>query len=188
MKKQFQIPTVFLLFVSFIVFTAATSLINSPADDFTYVGVKKCKTCHKGDSKGNQLEIWEASAHANAYKTLETPEADAIATEKNFETPAAETPECVKCHVLGKDIDPAALEDSFDKTEGVQCETCHGPGSGYKKLSIMKDREKAVENGLLVYDDVGTFCKSCHNSESPTFESFNFEERWEQIKHPIPSE
>ena len=62
---------------------------------------------------------------------------------RDFTTPAAETPQCLKCHVLGKDIDPAELESTFNKEDGVQCETCHGPGSEYKKLTIMKDKQKA---------------------------------------------
>lgn len=186
MKKKFQIPALIILLVGFVVFTASNFSISSPAGDFKYVGVDKCKTCHKGDAKGSQFEIWEGSAHANAYKKLETPEADAIAKDKGFETPAVETPACIKCHVLGKDIDPAELEDSFDKTQGVQCETCHGPGSEYKKMSIMKDKEQAIANGLLTPDEA--FCKGCHNSDSPTFTEFNFATAWEKIKHPIPSE
>ncbi len=187
MRKKFQIPALILFLIGFVVFTASNFSISSTASDFKYVGVDKCKTCHKGTIvKGNQYEIWEGSKHANAYKTLETPEADAIAKEKGFETSAVETPECVKCHVLGKDIDPAELDDTFDKTQGVQCETCHGPGSDYKKLSVMKDKEKAIANGLLIPDE--EFCKGCHNSDSPTFTEFNFDTMWEQIKHLIPSE
>ncbi len=161
---------------------------SSAAGDFKYVGVDKCTgACHKGESKGNQLEIWKASKHAQAFKSLQTAEADAIAKEKGFSTPAAETPECVKCHVLGKDISASELEDTFDKTEGVQCESCHGPGSEYKKLSIMKDKEKAIANGMVVHSEGEAFCTTCHNSESPTFKGFDYAEMWEKIKHPTPA-
>ena len=37
-------------------------------------------------------------------KTLESPEADKIAKDKGFDTKASETPACIKCHVLGKDL------------------------------------------------------------------------------------
>ena len=186
MKKKFIILTVFMLFSGFIFISAFATTPAEPAQ-FLYVGVDKCAgACHKGDSKGNQLEIWQNSKHSNAFKNLQTPEADKIAQEKGFTTPAAETPECVKCHTLGIDLSTASLEDSFDKTQGVQCETCHGPGSEYKKLSIMKDRELSKENGLIIHTEKEAFCTGCHNSESPTFKEFNYEEMWAKIKHPKP--
>lgn len=157
------------------------------ASSFKYVGVTTCVgACHKTDSQGKQLDIWKDSKHSQAYKTLLTPEADKIAKEKGFNTPAAETPQCLKCHVLGKEIDPSELEASFSKEEGVQCESCHGPGSEYKKLSIMKDKEKSKENGLIVHDDKAAFCTGCHNAESPTFKGFNYDEMWSKIVHSKP--
>jgi excinuclease UvrABC ATPase subunit len=93
----------------------------------------------------------------------------------------------LKCHVLGKDIVDSELDATFDKTQGVQCETCHGPGSEYKKLTIMKDKQKAVENGLILHTDKEAFCTTCHNSESPTFKGFNLDEMWAKIQHPDPN-
>jgi hypothetical protein len=70
---------------------------------------------------------------------------------------------------------------------GVQCETCHGPGSEYKKMSIMKDKQQALANGLIIHDVGAEFCKSCHNSDSPTFKSFDYETYWAKIKHTNPN-
>ena len=187
MKRKFLIPVLFVVFGGLLFISMSGS--SSPADtaEFMYVGVEKCAgACHKGDSKGNQLEIWQNSKHANAFKNLQTPEADQIAQERGFTTPAAETPECVKCHTLGIDLSTAPLEDTYDKTQGVQCETCHGPGSEYKKLSIMKDVELAKENGLIIHTEKEAFCTNCHNSQSPTFKEFNYDEMWAKIKHPKP--
>ena len=84
-------------------------------------------------------------------------------------------------------MDASLLGKKFKVEQGVQCETCHGPGSGYKKKAIMKDREKAVANGLLVYENPGAeLCINCHNVESPTYVDFVFAEMWEKIKHPKP--
>ena len=174
------------LIVTLILFFTLSSMTfnKEVSGDFKYVGVSKCSPCHKGDSKGKQYEIWKDSKHAQAFKTLTTEAANKIAKDKGFTTPTAETPACVKCHVLGKDLNPAELEDTFDKNDGVQCETCHGPGSGYK--SKMKPKATAIENGLLVAADKEAFCKGCHNSESPTFTAFNYEEMWGKIKHAKP--
>jgi hypothetical protein len=186
MKKK----VIFILCVTFVVslgFLITDNTINSQAQP-KYVGVTSCVgACHKTESQGNQLGIWQNSQHSKAMQTLATPEADKIAKEKGFSTPAKETPECMKCHTLGKEV-PAApeCESTFDINEGVQCETCHGPGSEYKKLSIMKDREKAVANGLIVHADVKAFCETCHNSQSPTFKAFDFATMWDKIKHPKP--
>lgn len=187
-KTKILIPVIFsatlLLLLSF-----SSSNYSYYNAQFQYIGVQKCSgACHKGDSKGNQLEIWEGSKHSQAWKTLETDEANELAKKEGFETPAAETPLCIKCHVLGKDINSEEITETFDKTQGVQCESCHGPGSEYKKLSIMKDREKSIENGLIIQTEKEAFCTNCHNSDSPTFKSFNYDESWEMIKHPKPSE
>lgn len=185
--KKFILSTGAVLFVVMLVLTFSTTIQSHVEGNFKYIGVSKCAgACHKTDAQGKQLEIWQNSAHAKAWKTLETPEADKIAMDKGFNTKASETPACIKCHVLGKDIDPAELTETFDKTQGVQCESCHGPGSEYKAMSIMKDKQKAIENGLNVPADIAAFCKGCHNSDSPTFKDFNFDEAWAKIQHKKP--
>ncbi|HEY3251708.1 MAG TPA: multiheme c-type cytochrome [Ignavibacteria bacterium] len=190
MRTKIFVPLIGILFISFILFSAFTNSDDPVAKTgtFKYVGVDKCAgACHKGDTKGKQLEIWQDSKHSQAYKNLQTPEADKIAKDRGFTTPAAETPQCLKCHVLGKDIDPAELEDTFDKTQGIQCETCHGPGSEYKKLSIMKDKEQAKQNGLTINNNE-EFCKTCHNSESPNYKEFKYDEFWAKIQHSKPKD
>jgi hypothetical protein len=187
MKKISKIPLLFLMLAGFVILTASVTNEGSNSGTPKYVGVNKCATvCHKGDTKGKQLEIWQDSKHSQAYKTLQTPEADKIAKDKGFTTAAAETPACLKCHVLGKDIDPSELDDTFDKADGVQCETCHGPGSEYKSISVMKDKDKAKENGLQLHSEGEAFCKTCHNSDSPSFKEFNYEDAWAKIKHKKP--
>lgn len=184
LKLLLTIVTIIL--VGFIFLNAGT---NKPQADFKYVGVNTCVgACHKSEAQGKQFDIWKETKHSKAFLSLQTAKADSIAKEKGFTTAAAETPQCVKCHVLGKEIVESELTETFDKTQGVQCESCHGPGSEYKKLSIMKDKEKAKENGLIIHDEKAAFCTHCHNSESPTFVSFDYDTFWEQIKHPKPKE
>lgn len=189
MKKKIFIVSLLSILLFVLIFAGTTGNNDKAATPyFKYVGVKNCAaTCHKSETKGNQLGIWEGSKHSKAFLNLQTPEADQIAKDKGFTTAAAETPLCLKCHVLGKDIDPAELEESFDKTQGVQCETCHGPGSEYKRLTIMKDKQQAIANGLVIHENGAEFCVTCHNSDSPTFKSFNYEESWAKIKHPDTS-
>jgi len=151
-----------------------------------YIGVEPCVMCHKTEKQGKQFDIWKNSAHAKAYQTLLTKEADEIAKEKGFETPAAKTEACLKCHASGYDVDASLIGKKFKIEDGVQCETCHGPGSDYKDMKIMKSREESIKNGLKVYEDYKDLCIKCHNPESPTYREINFEEAWEKIKHPVP--
>ena len=153
-----------------------------------YVGTSSCGMCHKTEKQGSQLSIWQGSKHSQAYTVLQSEKADQIAIDKGFKTKAVETPECLKCHASGYNVDAKLIGEKFKVEEGVQCETCHGPGADYKSKKVMENREEAVKNGLIVYEKLEDFCIGCHNAESPTYVGFNFEEAWAKIKHPVPQE
>jgi len=103
------------------------------AQDHTFVGAEKCKMCHKV-----QYNSWLESTHAKAT------EAAKASTEREFSA------DCLKCHATNAD----------EALAGVQCEACHGAGSDFKKMSIMKDQEKAMANGLVVPSQ--EICDGCH--------------------------
>ena len=146
-----------------------------------YVGVKMCSMCHKGEKKGSQFEIWQKSKHAEAYKTLTGTKAAEIAKAKGLKKAASESPECLECHAI--------TADAKLTPDGVQCELCHGAGSAYKNMTIMKDKEKAIAAGLTDFKDktvIEKKCKTCHNEKSPSYKPFKFDEMWAKIQHPIP--
>jgi hypothetical protein len=150
-------------------------LMNLFSQEFTYVGAAKCKTCHKSDKRGRQFPIWEESKHSKSFMALTSEEVKAEVPD------APENPKCLKCH------SPLFEKGPEFKEEGVICEVCHGPGSAYKKLSIMKNREESVKNGLIVYDSpeaIKTQCLTCH--EMAHEKSFDFDASWAKIKHPVP--
>jgi hypothetical protein len=146
-----------------------------------YVGVKMCKVCHQSEKQGKQFDIWQKSKHAEAFKTLSSDTANAIAKAKGLKKTAAESPECLECHAITADTKLMA--------DGVQCESCHGAGSAYKNMAIMKDKAKAIKAGLAEFKDeaaIEKLCRTCHNEKSPTKKEFNFKEMWPKIKHLIP--
>jgi hypothetical protein len=152
-----------------------------------YVGSKACKTCHSKDKMGGeQYQVWEKSAHAKAFATLKSAEADKIAKEKGFSTKAAETAECLSCHVTGMNEKGAKFSKKFDKAEGVGCEACHGAAGAYKSKHS-KNVEEGMKLGLVVTKVDGgaaeKHCVTCHNDKSPTFKSFDFKKMWAKIKH-----
>ena len=146
-----------------------------------YVGVKICKMCHQTEKMGKQFDVWQKSSHAQAFETLKSPAAEKIAKAKGLTKAASESPECLECHAITED--PKLIAD------GVQCETCHGAGSDYKNMAVMKDHAKAVAAGLSDFKDKAAMekkCTQCHNAKSPTTKEFKFDEMWAKIKHPIP--
>jgi hypothetical protein len=153
-----------------------------------YVGAKMCSFCHRGEKKGMAFEIWQKSKHASAYKTLEGAEAAKIAKEKGLRKAASESPECLKCHVPTTGLDKSLLTSSYDTKDGVQCEACHGPGSDYKSITVMKDLKKATAAGLLIDKDDPKLCENCHNPESPTYKKFVYKDFWAKIKHAVPKQ
>jgi len=152
----------------------------------SFIGAEACGMCHKTEKQGQQLSIWQNSKHAQAYQILLTEKADQVAKEKGFLTKAVETAECLKCHVSGNNVDATLLDKKFKIEDGVQCESCHGAGSDYKSIKIMKDREQSVANGMVHFESKQDYCIGCHNAESPTYVEFKFDEMWEKIKHPVP--
>lgn len=158
-----------------IILIAFIIIISLFAQEFTYVGANKCKICHKSESRGKQFLIWEESEHSKSFKALTQEEVKANVPN------APENPECLKCH------SPFFEKASDLKEEGITCEVCHGPGSAYKKLSIMKNREESVKNGLIAYESleaIKNMCLTCH--ENAHGQSFDFEASWEKIIHSVP--
>lgn len=111
--------------------------------DYTYTGSEACATCHPA-----QHDNWLQSAHAGAYKTL----AD---KGRNFDT------ECLSCHTTGYGETGGYDVSQADTSPllGVQCESCHGPGSNHK------------EKGTILRTVGPDVCVSCHaEKHSPRFD------------------
>ena len=109
--------------------------------------------------------VWKKSQHARAFEALKPAE--------------QKDPKCLGCHVTGYRI----VQEVSPKTEGVQCEACHGPASEYIKIHPRKDKEGARKAGMIAQPDPAA-CKSCHNKQSPAFKGFDFQAMWPRISHP----
>jgi uncharacterized protein YpmB len=148
-----------------------------------YVGSNKCKMCHTTAKQGEQFRIWADSKHALAYKNLASETGKQKAKKLAVNDPQ-KSEKCLICHTTayGKE---KLWDKSYSIEEGVGCEACHGPGSIYKKISIMKNRELALKNGMILGNK--NSCLTCHRKDNPEHNPvFNYEKSWEQIKHPIP--
>jgi len=188
MKRSWIVPVIVLAAVAAVWYVLA-SPSYAEEKQRTFVGASKCKTCHKTEAQGSQYPIWEKSAHAKAYEVLASEASLAIAKEKGIENPQT-ADECLKCHVTGHGVAKEFLGDKYAAAEGVSCESCHGAGGDYIKMSVMKaiasGETEPASVGLVVPDE--KTCVACHNEESPTYKPFEYEKRLAEIAHPIPEE
>jgi len=178
------------IFALLFLFLAGTSMFAQKSKaQRKFMGLKKCKICHKKPAQGEQYKKWLEGPHAKAYKTLAGEKALKIGKEKGIDNPQT-SEKCLKCHVTAFGVDAAFLGKKYDMKDGVGCESCHGAGGDYFKKKTMK----AIVNGEIEPSSKGLtlpdekVCTKCHNDESPSFKSFNFKEAKEKIEHPIPAE
>lgn len=138
--------------------------------NFQYIGADKCKMCHNKEATGAQYAKWAASKHSQAMKSLKPDE--------------AKNPKCLKCHSTYGPLDESQIT-TLTLAEGVSCESCHGPGSAYKSMSIMGKRDAELANGMTVPNEAT--CKKCHNAESPNFKGFDYATYYAKIIHTNPN-
>ncbi len=149
MRKLTVLATI-IVAMCFLVSLAVAQDAAKPADakkTFSFVGDAKCKICHKVEHTS-----WLTTKHAKAWEALKPEE--------------QKKEECIGCHSTGKTAEGTLLT-------GVQCESCHGPGSEYKAQKIMKDKALSLASGLI--EPKKEVCVKCHNDKSPTFKGFEFE-------------
>lgn len=182
-----MVKVMFRLILIFAVLSFFALNLYGQEKDFKYVGTKNCKMCHSSKKSGEAYKIWEASAHAKAYETLASEESIAAAKKLGIDDPQ-KSDQCLSCHVTGHGKPASAFDKKFAMEDGVSCEACHGPGSGYNPMKVMKQ----LYAGELEDADYGlvkpteALCKTCHNEKSPTFKGFDFKTYVEKIAHPVP--
>ncbi len=113
-----------------------------------YVGARVCARCHDGPGAGHQFSLWLLSKHSMAYAALARPEAKKIAELSGIRLDPQDSFTCLGCHSSGAQAEDWEKDATFRVEDGVQCETCHGPGSEYIAADVMADREAAMAAGL----------------------------------------
>jgi hypothetical protein len=155
----------------------------SIAQDYEYIGAAKCKMCHNKATTGKQYDIWAASSHAKALESLKSEKSIAYGKANGIADPSKD-PKCLNCHSTYHTVN-SDLVATLTATEGVSCESCHGPGSVYKSMSIMKSREQSLKNGLIL--PTKEVCITCHNEKNPFHKPFDYATAVKKIAHPNPA-
>ena len=152
--------------------TSVTAATPSPP---RHEGVASCAstTCHgaarplAGSSVlQNEYVTWsEFDPHAGAFRTLQN-ERSAVMARRLGLGPAERAPACLACH---SEVVPAAARGArFQQDDGIGCEACHGPASGW--LATHDDgtpatHEQSLRAGLRALNEPaerGALCIGCH--------------------------
>jgi YVTN family beta-propeller protein len=120
-------------------------------DDPHAVGVMVCASCHRGESMGYVASKWRLTRHAEAYAVLGTEAARAIATAEGVDDDPRQSEVCLGCHATG---------GGFSPTRGVQCESCHGPGSRHATQAAAGNPMASHAVGLTL--PKRATCERCH--------------------------
>lgn len=176
--------------------------VSQAAEGADYIGNAQCKVCHNAKADGAQWDVWHTMKHASAYKLLESDEAKAAGEKAGLTKPPAESPECLKCHVTGYNAETGAFHPKLAKADGVQCESCHGPGSLHaqdgKTLKFKPAEAANIDVKANLAEITEATCRGCHNDTSPTWRNdhftlengekvgFDFEQAKKIVAHPNP--
>ncbi len=144
-------------------------------------GVASCagSTCHGRQApngavvRQNELVSWQdptgpGGSHSRAWRTLTYARAEAI-TRRLGLGPARNAPACLGCHA-----EPAAARGArFQVSDGVGCESCHGPSGGWIASHYTAGASHAdnVARGMTRLEDPvvrANVCLDCHwGSDKP---------------------
>jgi len=159
-----------------------------------FIGSQKCKMCHASKETGNQFEALSKMKHSHAFEVLASDASKKLGAEKGIADPQ-KADACVKCHVTAFAVPEAEIAKGFDRSQGVQCESCHGPGDQHVKARMAaaaaEDPDapkvyKALPAGEIITNTPMTVCTACHNKESPSFKPFCYCKSKLAIRHLNP--
>lgn len=162
------------LFVALAPRLAGAQATRKTTDTPQYVGAGGCSApaCHGSVRRLTQTPVWQneysiwvtQDKHANAYRALSNPVALRMA--KILGLPAASSAEkCLACHSIG--APQSARATTFDESDGVGCENCHGPASQWlgPHTTVGWTHEQSLKLGMYDTRDLVSRtgrCLECH--------------------------
>lgn len=120
----------------------------------------------------NEYTIWIAQdKHARAFAVLGNNVSERIGRILNI-GPTTKAPKCLVCHSLYVPVEQQA--QTFELADGVSCENCHGPASGWLGPHTTRDwpHDKSVQLGMYDTRDLekrSLKCLTCHLGTAEKF-------------------
>ena len=191
-----------LLLTSALVLCTVTVLApraQEPPAKTDHVSHRTCRLCHNKTAHGLQWDIWRQSPHARAYRTLLSEASEKIVADLKLETPPEETALCLRCHVTAYDRTTSSVPAPLRVEDGVQCESCHGPGRDHVPdgRRHWMNQDRSVDTGAHIQRPTERTCVQCHRRNSPTWDpkryslpngrttGFDFQQAFARIAHPL---
>jgi hypothetical protein len=143
-----------------------------PQASVHYVGLDGCSSgaCHGRDDRApgdsiwrNEYQTWASQdKHSKAFLLLYNESSQAMAERLGLGNPIEED-RCLACH----SVNLTNQDEAFDISDGVLCEACHGPASGWGDSHFIEGhtREESLAAGMLDTKDLEVrtkLCISCH--------------------------
>jgi len=157
-----------------VLLSAGTFAAGPPADAGMYTGPGSCSStsCHgsvqpRADSRifQNEYSIWAVKdKHAKAYDALTAPVGERMGQILGLGK-SEQAPKCLACHAL--DVPAEARAKTFELSEGVSCESCHGPASAWLGPHTTRNWTHAQSVAAGMYDTRNLArrtekCLACH--------------------------
>jgi hypothetical protein len=117
----------------------------------------------------NEYSIWAGQdKHARAYQVLSNDVSLRIGKILNLKSPPGQNQKCLVCHALS--VAPEMRAQTFDISDGVSCEHCHGPAAGWLGPHTVKEWEtrtgdQKAQLGMRDLRDLAVrshTCLNCH--------------------------
>ncbi len=137
-----------------------------------YIGVGSCVNsgCHGSTEPlnasrvlQNEFYTWlNNDRHAGAYNILLTDRSARIARNMRMKKKAWEEKGCLDCHTTNVPVSQIAV--AVDPEDGIQCEVCHGPASGWRAEHTEEGwtHEQSVARGMIDLRSLPVRAHTCH--------------------------
>ncbi len=174
--RKYNLSRTALFFAAlFLIYSAAASTSNDSSEPVKYIGPGSCAatSCHGsvkpvagGRILQNEYSTWILQdKHSRAYQALTGDIGERMARILKLGTKAEDSPKCLACHALY--TTPEQRGRPFEISEGVSCESCHGPASAWLGPHTTRDwpHEKSIALGMKDTRNVihrTNLCLECH--------------------------
>jgi hypothetical protein len=151
------------------------TLISAAAHAQNFVGVASCANsgCHGSTQPLNASRILQneyytwlnSDRHAQSYNVLFNDRSARIVKNMHLRRKAYEEALCLDCH--STNVPARLITGHIDPEDGVQCEACHGPASGWRGEHTQPGwtHAQSVAAGMIDLRDVPVrahICGRCH--------------------------
>ena len=152
----------------------STEQLATSADTARFIGSDSCAQCHKDghdlaayQAAGKEYAIWaNRDPHSTAYSVLFDEQSKVIAKNLKLRAPPHKHDLCLNCHATNPSNQQLAWNSQHTVTDGVGCESCHGPAEKWlvpHQLDDWKYLSPSQKNalGFLDTSDFATRARNC---------------------------